>query len=93
MTRNLGYTSLKRSTRPGNPLNDFDNLPAELRGWLASAVLPWRPKTVHRVYKRTLAKNPDKAAALQTLSVIERRLVARDVQRVWGAGHPYLKSE
>ena len=90
MAANLGKTTLKRRLRRGDPMREFDRLPVELRAWLSSAVLPWRPKSVHRVYKRVLAKNRNKAEVFAKLDAIERRLIAKDARRIWGADHPYL---
>lgn len=90
MAANLGNSTLRRRARRGDPMRDFDHLPVELQEWLASAVLPWRPKSVHRVYERVLAKERDRVAALDRLDQIERRLIAKDALRIWGADHPYL---
>ena len=92
MAANLGNSTLKRRQRRGDPMRDFDQLPPELRSWLGSAVLPWRPKSVHRVYKRTLIKTSDKAKAIKELTRIERGLIAKDARRIWGVDHPYLSS-
>lgn len=88
MNRNLGHTSLRRRPRRGDPMSDFDRLPFELRVWLASAVLPWRPSSVHRAYSRVLASTKDSARALDELNRIERRLIAKDARRVWGPEYP-----
>lgn len=93
MSANLGKTSLKRRRRRGDPMRDFDRLPTELRVWLASAVLPWRPKSVHRVYKRALAREKDRARAIDKLNRIERQLVAKDAPRVWGSNYPCAPME
>jgi hypothetical protein len=69
-------------------MRDFDGLPAELRGWLAAAVLPWRPQSVRRAFDRAVARTRDPARALQELDRLERRLVAEDARRIWGQGHP-----
>ena len=93
MAANLGNSTLRKTQRRGDPMRDFDNLPPELRSWLGSAVLPWRPKSVHRVYKRTLTKTSDKAQAIEELAKIERKLIAKDARRIWGADHPFLSSK
>jgi len=90
MASNLGKTTVRRRPRCGDPLKDFDHLPIELRDWLSSATLCWRPKSVHRAYERALRKNPDKTLALQKLSDIERAILRKDVLRIWGPDHPFL---
>lgn len=92
MAANLGNSALKRRQRRGLPMREFDRLPPELRSWLGSAVLPWHPNSVHRVYKRTLAKTTDTAQAIKHLSEIERKLIAKDARRIWGSEHPYLSA-
>ena len=39
MAKNLGATTLKSRKRSGNPMQDYDNLPPELRRWLSEAAL------------------------------------------------------
>jgi hypothetical protein len=48
--RNLA-TSLKRRKR-ADPMRAYDALPADLRQWLAGAVLPWSPASVRRAWAR-----------------------------------------
>ncbi|MEM0944957.1 MAG: DUF6525 family protein [Pseudomonadota bacterium] len=82
-------TSLKRRRRAqSDPMGDYDNLPAVLRGWVARAMLPWRPASVRRSFNRALAKTGDPALALAELDDLQRRLIARDAPQVWGEGHP-----
>lgn len=69
-------------------MHDYDRLPAEVRVWLSSAVLPWRPRSVKRTYERALAKTHCRAKALDELERIEKRLIARDVRNIWGDTHP-----
>ena len=87
-TKNLGTTSLKRKKKGGNPMREFDRLPGELRAWLASAVLPWRPGSVRRAFDKAVAQTRDPRLALAELDRLEARLVAKDVHRVWGRDHP-----
>ncbi|SEN78593.1 hypothetical protein SAMN04488003_1367 [Loktanella fryxellensis] len=90
-TRNC-KTSLKRRNR-GNPMRSYDALPADLRHWLAAAVLPWSAASVQKVWQRALkACRGDRAAALARLSDVERRLLERDVARIWCGSHPYLSA-
>ena len=85
---NRGQTSLKRRRRAEDKMQDYDRLPAELRIWLSSAALPWRPRSVKRTYERALAKTHCRAKALDELERIQSRLIARDARAIWGANHP-----
>lgn len=69
-------------------MREYDRLPGELRVWLARAVLPWRPRSVHRAFRRALSRTRDVAEAMRELDRIERTLVARDARKVWGAHYP-----
>lgn len=88
MPGNRGRTSLRSKRRSEDPMREFDRLPAELRRWLASAVLPWRPRSVRRAFDRALARTQDRASALAELDHLQERLVAKDVRNVWGQDHP-----
>ena len=91
MPSNRGTTSLKRARRRGQPMHDFDALPAELRAWLATAMLPWHPKSARRAFLKALARTQDPTRALTELDRIQAKLVARDVSRIWGPDHPLLR--
>ena len=82
MPRNRGATSLKRKRRSEDPMREFDGLPVELRAWLASAVLPWRPRSVRRAFDRVFARTRDKARALEELDRLQERLVAKDALKI-----------
>lgn len=88
MSTNRGRTSLRLKRRNEDPMREFDRLPAELRVWLASAALPWRPRSVRRSFARALARTGDRGLALAELDRIQRRLIARDARQVWGDEHP-----
>lgn len=88
MSTNRGETSLKRKRRSTDPMRDYDRLPAELRTWLAAAILPWSPRSVRRAYERANAKTGCATSALAELDLMQLRLVARDSRKVWGADHP-----
>ena len=85
---NSGRTSLKRKTRVTDPMREYDGLPRELRAWLASAELPWRPASARKSYERALAETGDIEGALQELDRLQERLVAKDAKKVWGEVHP-----
>lgn len=88
MSGNRGATSLKRKRRRGDPMREFDRLPAELRAWLAGAALPWRPRSVKRAFDKALSRTRDKSRALRELDALQEKLLARDVRKVWGEDHP-----
>ena len=83
-------TSLKQKRRQQDSMAEFDRLPSELRVWLSSAVLPWRPGSVRTAYVKALARVGNKDAALQELDRIETRQIARDARHIWGQSHPVV---
>ncbi len=86
MARNLS-THLRR--KRVSTMAQYDRLPAELRGWLAQARLPWSAQSAARQWQRALhAARGDIMAARAALSQLEERLIARDAMQVWGADHP-----
>ena len=85
---NRGQTSLKRRRRTENKMQDYDRLPAELRVWLSSALLPWRPRSVRRSYGRALARTQCQTRALAELEKIQQRVIAKDARAIWGEAHP-----
>ena len=88
MPGNLGRTSLKRSRNRRNPMQDYDNLPADLRRWVSSAALPWSVPSVQRTFKTALARTGDRKLALNELDRIEQKLTAKDIRTIWGRDHP-----
>ena len=87
MARNR-VTSLKRRQRCEDPMREYDRLPEPLRAWLATALLPWRPRSVRRAYDTAAARTGDAVAALAELDRMQARLIAKDAARVWGVAHP-----
>ncbi|GHG90849.1 DUF6525 family protein [Pseudodonghicola xiamenensis] len=84
-----GQSSLKRRPRAGDPMTAYDRLPVELRQWLASAALPWSPRSALRAWRAALARaDGDPDAARARLSATEARQLRRDTARIWGAAHP-----
>ena len=92
MRGNRGQTSLKLKRRNEDPMREFDRLPPELRAWLASAVLPWRPRSVRRAFDRAVARTRDRSRALEELDRLQDKIVAKDARRVWGQEYPYLST-
>ncbi|WP_275393124.1 DUF6525 family protein [Aliiroseovarius sp. Z3] len=88
MSGNRGKTSLKCKRRSTCSMREYDRLPPELRKWLATAILPWGPRSVHRAYDRAVARTRDKTRALQELDRIQNGLVAKDARKVWEQEHP-----
>ena len=88
MPGNLGETSLRRKRRSADPMREYDHLPAELRAWLASAALPWRPRSALRAFRDALKRTQDTESALRELEALQRRRLAKDALGVWGREHP-----
>ncbi|MEP3296742.1 MAG: DUF6525 family protein [Pseudoruegeria sp.] len=93
MSRNHGNTSLKTKRRSEDPMREFDRLPPELRIWMSTAILPWRAKSVQRVFGRALVRTGSRALAIQELDRIQNQRIAQDAAAVWGPNHPYLKTD
>ena len=90
---NRGQTSLRQRRRTEDPMREYDRLPAELRAWLATAVLPWRPVSVRRAFARALARTGDRARALAELDRLQARRIGEDAARIWGPAHPAAAAE
>lgn len=86
MRRNL-HTSLKRRGS-GDPMTRYDRLPPELRGWLATAALPWSATSALRVWRRAMADCTCPHHALTCLCAAEARLLAKDAPDIWGLSYP-----
>ncbi|MEM9717587.1 MAG: DUF6525 family protein [Pseudomonadota bacterium] len=81
--RNLG--SSLRSKKPcRNPMREYDQLPPELRNWLSTAILPWRPRSVQRAFDKALARSGNPDLALAELDRVEAKLIAKDAPNIWG---------
>ena len=88
MAHNRGKTSLKSSLRNEDPMQDFDRLSQELRACIAAADLPWRPRSVRKIFEHAFIKTGSREKAFEEFSRIQRRLVSKDAERVWGKNHP-----
>lgn len=88
MARNRGATTLKCRRVRRNPMRDYDRLPAELRAWLAGAILPWRPRSALIAFEKARARLGDTRLALRELDRIEAVMVSKDARRIWGESHP-----
>lgn len=89
MASNRGATTLRRRKQGGDKMREFDQLPVELRAWLADAILPWRPRSAQRSFAKALARTKDPYEALKELDRLQARLVAKDARKVWGPDHPH----
>ena len=78
MRNNLGHIKLKTRRRQSNPLQEFDCLPPQLREWLRYAVLPWAPRSVQRIYKRSIARDGDVEFAIAELDRIQEQRLGVD---------------
>jgi hypothetical protein len=76
---NLGQTTLKLGRRRGDPMAEFDRLPAPVRRWLTTALLPWSPRSVGRAWRQALLRHGhDHLAALADLARMEYARIERD---------------
>jgi hypothetical protein len=83
-------TRLRRRRRATDPMAEYDRLPAPVRAWLAGAILPWSPRSAGRAFAAAFRKTRDQATAIAALDGLEARLIARDLERLWGPTHPGL---
>ncbi len=79
--RNLG-TSMKTRRRRGSRMQVYDTLPKELRGWLASACLPWSPESALKIWRSANGAHSP-GAAISLLNAIESAMLVRDA-KIWG---------
>jgi len=91
MARNRGATTLKCRRVRRDPMRDYDRLPAELRAWLAGAILPWRPRSALTAFEKARARLGDTGLAQRELDRIEAAMVSKDARRVWGESHPFAR--
>ena len=75
---NRGATRLKRSRRAGCPMQGYDRLPPPLRGWMATAALPWSARSCLALWQRALKEGASHREALDRLDRAEAALLARD---------------
>ncbi|MEL6921068.1 MAG: DUF6525 family protein [Pseudomonadota bacterium] len=85
--RNLGHTTLRRTSRPGDPMRVFDELPAPVRHWLCQAALPWSPASAKRIWVKARASGLTPEDALARLAQAEAKTLARDKHAMTVAPH------
>lgn len=91
MRGNRGKTSLKSRRRREDPMREFDRLPPELRMWLSTAILPWRPRSALSAFRRAHRRTQDITLALEELDRLQSRLVVKDAAVIWGRDHPSVE--
>lgn len=84
--RNLA--SPRQRWRQTDPMRDHDALPQALRAWAAQAALPWSPRSLLRIWNRSIAMTGSCDAAIHRLTVIEAATLAREAPHVWGHEYP-----
>ena len=89
MSKNLN-SSLRRKKKHRDPMKCYDELPCELRQWLASALLPWSPRSALKVYEKALRTIGSSEAALAELDKKQIRLLEKDCVIIWGEQYPKL---
>lgn len=81
MSGNLGATALRRRARGGDTMRAYDALPADVRAWMAQAVLPWSPRSCARLWWRARRRGLAPEEALAALARAEARTLARATPR------------
>ena len=79
-------TSLRKRLR-ARPMEEFDHLPPELRGWLARAALPWSARSAARIWRKA-GRDGNAEDRCNRLDAIERAMLRRDAIRTWGPDYP-----
>ena len=89
MPKNLN-SSLRRKKKHRDPMKCYDVLPCELRRWLASALLPWSPRSALKAYQKALRTKGSSEGALAELDKKQTRLLEKDCAIIWGEQYPRL---
>ena len=89
MPKNLN-SSLRLKKKHLDPMKCYDELPCELRQWLASALLPWSPRSALKVYEKALRTIGSSEGALAELDKKQIRLLEKDCAIIWGEQYPKL---
>ena len=58
------------------------------RRWLASALLPWSPRSALKAYQKALRATGSSEAALAELNKKQFRLLEKDCAIIWGEQYP-----
>ena len=89
MPNNLN-SSLRLKKKHVDPMKCYDELPFELRQWLASALLPWSPRSALKAYQKALRTTGSSEGALDELDKKQTRLLEKDCAMIWGKQYPRL---
>jgi len=89
MPKNLN-SSLRRKKKHRDPMKCYDELPCDLRQWLASALLPWSPRSARKAYEKALRTTGSSEGALAELDDKQSRLLEKDCAIIWGEHYPRL---
>ena len=82
MTQNLGETNLRRRKRVGNSMYEFDHLPKQLRKWMNSAILPWSPVSVRRLWCKSINNGLSFEEALNVLDKSEKNTMKKQRSKI-----------
>ncbi len=78
---NCGETGQRLARRRVDAMAAYDRLPAELRGWLQEAALPWSPDSALRAWRRALLRSyGNRRRALEMMSEIEAQKLAQEAE-------------
>ncbi len=78
---NRGDTGLRPRPRKGDPMAMYDQLPSELRRWMAGANLPWSPKSCDTIWRKAKARGLSVGDRLKLLDRVEEATLKK-AQRV-----------
>ena len=87
MLKNLN-SSLRRKKKHRDPMKCYEELPYELRQWLASALLPWSPRSALKAYEKALQTIGSSEGALAELDKKQIRFLEKDCAIIWGEQYP-----
>ena len=87
MLNNLN-SSLRLKKKHRDPMKCYDELPCELRQWLALALLPWSPRSALKAYEKALRTTGSSEGALAELDKKQSRLLEKDCAIIWGEQYP-----
>jgi len=82
MNQNLGETNLRRRKRVGNSMYEFDHLPEQLRKWMNSAILPWSPVSVRRLWCKSINNGLSFEEALNVLDNAEAYKIKKEKSKI-----------
>ncbi|WP_376871564.1 DUF6525 family protein [Albirhodobacter sp. R86504] len=78
--QNAGATPLPRRSRAGDPMQDFDALPASLRHWLTQAARPWSARSCRKIWIDGRSRGESEADVLERLRRSEVKTLQKEAQ-------------